>query len=234
MSPGRPRLLAALLGAIAAAACSPNRIDAVGAPGGLYDPEPDAGCDLDDLGGGGRACPSGVQFVFEARGDDAVFEVASRTTLSNRRVTCRRSYCGTGALAVTARYRWKEGLPSGDPSIDRMGELRYKFAAPVDLYGKTLTFSAYVDNFNTPLNGQLAVISRYFRQVDDGPLLNTRGWNQKGGEISVANERLKLPPDTTSLLVTEIIVQVYLATSVRSGNHESWTGEIYFDDIGWR
>src|SRR5262245_19831629 len=136
---------AVLLGA--AAACEPTTITAVADPGGAF--HPGAGCGVADLhAGGSEGCVPAGQLGFERPGDDAVMETTS-PGLSGRQVSCRRSYCGTGALSLHAEYRWPTG-PRPAARGDYMGEVTYRFAEPVDLYGKTISFAVYVDGLRTP------------------------------------------------------------------------------------
>jgi hypothetical protein len=44
---------------------------------------------------------------------------------------------------------------------------------------------------------------------------------------------LALALGTTSLLVDEIVIAVYLSTEVRTGDDEHWSAEFYVDEISW-
>src|SRR5438067_1178293 len=138
-------LLAVLAGGLA---CDATHIEAVGAPGDVF--RPGAGCALDDLQAAGPVtCASPAQLGFEQRSDDALLEI-DEGNLSAKQVSCRRSYCGAGALLLHAEYRWRVGTTP--TSAEKLGELRYRLPAPTELYGKTLTYALYLDGPNTPVN----------------------------------------------------------------------------------
>jgi hypothetical protein len=69
--------------------------------------------------------------------------------------------------------------------------------------------------------------------VDDGPVLLFRRWTQRGGAILTSNLRINLPDGATSLVAREILIAVYLATDVRTGDRERWSADFYLDQIGW-
>jgi hypothetical protein len=215
--------------------CDPTDIHAVGDPGGVY--RPGAGCVLEDLeAGGARNCPGPAQLGFEQLADAALFEPRT-ANLSRRQVSCRRSWCGTGALALHADYRWREGMSAEAAETDRLGEIRHSFPQPVDLYGKSLAFAVYVDGPLTPINAYIAVIERggRFRMVNDGVLYTQfPRWSLRGGAIRADNPALELSEGATSLLVTDLVISVYLATPVHTGDRQSWSGDIYIDDVGWQ
>lgn len=223
MSRSRRRLRRwALLGPLGALACQPNALEVVGAPGGVY--RPDAGCAVEEEGA--SACPGGAQLGFESA--DPLFATSTPRLVSNVRVTCRRSFCGTGALAFRASYRWREGT---EPDGNRLGELRLVFPEPVEMHGKELSMRVTFDPQNTPMNALIAVIYRsVFRKVDDVPL--RRGWTEVGDLVGPGN-RFWTGGDVTTVPVTELRIQVYLATPVRSGG-DTWTGDVYIDEVGWR
>jgi hypothetical protein len=214
-------------------ACEPTDIPAVGNPGGPF--RTGAGCGITDLEAGGpQNCPSHAQLGFEALADDAAFEVRT-ANLSRRQVSCRRSFCGTGSLSLHAEYRWRQGTVREAPENSHLGEIRYRFPEPVELYNKTITFNLFVDGAVTPVNAYLAVIERggRFRMIDDRELFQFGRWTQRGGAVRPENMDLALPAGTTSLVATELLISVYLATDVRAGDRDHWNAEIYVDDVSW-
>jgi hypothetical protein len=220
----RASVVAVLSVVALAAACEPVTLPAVGSPGGVFDPV--KGCTTMEEGGG--LCPGDADLNFESA-DAPRLEIETPTTLTNPRISCVRVHCGTGAFAVRGEYRWNDGV---SPS-PRMGTLEYRFATPIDLLNKTVSFRVRVDNFVTPMNGQIAVIYKgIFRRIDDGALLSMSGWNTKGGLVSPSNPLMNLNENPTTLPVTAIKVQVYLATEIRRGS-DPWVGDIYIDDVTW-
>jgi hypothetical protein len=216
-----------------ALACEPTDLPAVGRPGGPF--RSGAGCGIADLAVGGQSCPSAAQLTFEALGDDAGFEVRS-ANLTRREVSCKRSFCGTGALGMHAEYRWRTGTPREALNGSHFGELRYHLAEPLELYGKALTFSLFVDGAVTPVNAYIAVTDRTgrFHMIDDREVFIFRRWDQRGATVNPENSKLMLPPGTTSLVATDILIAVYLATDVRTGDRDHWSAELYVDDLGWQ
>jgi hypothetical protein len=211
--------------------CDDRHIQAVGAPGDVF--RSGAGCALDDLAAAGSTtCMAPVQLGFEQLADDALLEISSGN-VGGKRVSCRRSYCGAGALVLHADYRWRVGTTPTD--AEKLGELRYRLPAPTDLYGKTLTYALYLDGPDTPVNAYVAIIDTrgIFHMVDDGPVLLFRRWTQRGGAILTSNLRINLPDGATSLVAREILIAVYLATDVRTGDRERWSADFYLDQIGW-
>jgi hypothetical protein len=223
---------AALIGA--ATGCGGDPLQAVGTPGGAF--RSGAGCNVADLDvGGPQSCPAGqalrAQLGLDAVSDEGV--LTSGTNLSDKRISCRRSWCGPGSLAVHAAYRWPA---SGPIEGEKLGELRYHFDPPFDLYGKTVTHALYVDGPITPVNAYVAATDRTgrFWMVQDGAVTLFKQWTQRGARVDGENVRLGLPPGATSLLVTDLLIAVYLATDVRTGDREHWQGEVYVDEVGWR
>jgi hypothetical protein len=221
----------ALLGSFVLASCEATGIQAVGAPGDAY--RSGAGCAIEDLQAAGPSlCLAPAQLGFEQLADGALLEV-DQGRLSGKAVSCRRSYCGAGALVLHADYRWPTGATP--PASEKLGQVRHRLPAPTDLYGKSLTYALYLDGPDTPVNAYVAVIdgNGIFRMVDDGPVLLFRRWTQRGAAIQVGNSELKLPEGTTSFVVKEILIAVYLATDVRTGDRERWSADFYLDQISW-
>jgi hypothetical protein len=221
-------ILAALAGGLA---CDDTRIQAVGAPGDVF--RTGAGCALEDLqAAGAMTCLTPAQLGFEQLADEGLLEI-DEGNLSAKRVSCRRSYCGAGALVLHADYRWRVGTTP--TSGEKLGELRYRLPAPTDLYGKSLTYALYLDGPDTPVNAYVAVVDTkgLFHMVDDGPVLLFRRWTQRGGAILTSNLKINLPDGATSLVAREILIAVYLATDVRTGDRERWAADFYVDQIGW-
>jgi hypothetical protein len=226
------RLLCLL--AVASLACEAQDLPAVGQPRGPF--RSGAGCGIADLAAGGQSCPSRAQLTFEAAGDDGAFVVNTPADLSRRELSCRRSFCGTGSLSVHAEYRWRQGTDRNAPENIHLGEIKYTFPEPLELYGKTLTYNLYVDGPTTPVNAYIAVVDRSgrFRMIDDDVVLTFRRWAQRGGGVNPENKDLQLPAGTTSLVATDILISVYLATDVRTGDRDHWSADLYFDDISWQ
>lgn len=228
---------AALVSVLSLAACDARTLSAVGAPPGVY--RPNAGCAVTE--GGGAACPLGLQWGFEDARDVSEFRVTTPGTLANASVTCQRSYCGTGALMMHAVYRWEQPEPTPSP---RMGTVVHKFATPVELLNRELSFRVMVkqirpppppgtEGFVTPVNGQIAFISNgRYRIVWDGPLNFRTAWQTRGGVVGPGNTCcMDLPASTTSIKASQIDIDVYLATRVFGG--DEFEGEIYLDEIGY-
>jgi hypothetical protein len=225
-----PRFLG-LFALLGAAACDATRLEAVGAPPDSF--RPGAGCMVADLQAAGTMpCLAPAQIGFEQLSEGALLEI-DQGPLSAKSVSCRRTYCGAGSLVLHADYRWRPGTAA--PAAEKLGQLRHRLPAPADLYGKSLTYALYLDGPVTPVNAYVAVIDSagIFHMVDDGPVLLFRQWTQRGGTIQAANPRLNLPEGVTSLVVREILIAVYLATDVRTGDREHWSAEFYLDQIGW-
>jgi hypothetical protein len=221
--------LLAVLGA--SLACDATHIQAVGAPGDVF--RSGAGCALEDLQAAGpMSCLAAAQIDFERLADDALLEI-DEGNLSAKRVSCRRSYCGAGALVLHADYRWRVGTTPA--SGEKLGEVRYRLPAPTEVFGKTLTFALYLDGPDTPVNAYVAVLDTrgLFHMVDDGPVLLFRRWTQRGGAIQASNLKIDLPDGATSLVARDIVIAVYLATDVRTGDRDHWSADFYLDQIGW-
>jgi hypothetical protein len=228
---GQIASLLALLGLASPASCDAAHIQAVGSPGGAF--RSGAGCSPDDLQAAGPvACMFPAQLGFEQLADDALLEVTTGN-LKGKQVSCRRSYCGAGALVLHADYRWRVGVPP--VSNEKLGELRHRLATPTDVYGKTMTCALYVDGPDTPVNAYIAVIDTTgrFHMVHDEPVLIFRRWTQRGAAVLASNLELNLPPGATSLVVKEILIAVYLATDVRTGDNDHWSADFYLDQIAW-
>jgi hypothetical protein len=214
-----------------AAACDATHLQAVGSPGGGY--RSGAGCPVDELqAGGALACQAPAQLGFEQVGDDALLEI-QEGNIGGKQLSCRRTWCGGGALSVHADFRWKAGTSSS--MGEKLGQLRYRLATPLDIYDKTLTYALYLDGPDTPVNAFIAAVDTngLFHMIDDGPVPIFRRWTQRGAAIRPGNVRLNLPEGTTSLVVNELVIAVYLATDVRSGDHEHWSADLYLDQLGW-
>jgi hypothetical protein len=215
-------------------ACTGDPLQAVDSPGGAF--RSGAGCSVPDLDvGGAHACPASAGTRAQLRFDDPTdaTAVAAGANLTDKRVTCRRSWCGPGSLAFHAAYRWPT---SGPIEGEKLGELRYRFDQPTDVYGKTITHALYVDGPITPVNAFVAVIdpSSRFWMVQDLPVNLFGQWIQRGARVDEDNARLALPPGTTSLVVSEIRIAVYLATDVRTGDRDHWAADVYVDELAWR
>jgi hypothetical protein len=220
----------ALLAVLPAAACTGDPIQAVGGPGGVF--RAGAGCHVPDLAvGGPEACAAEAQLGFDGPDDGAA--VTTTPNLTAKAVSCRRSYCGPGSLAFHAAYRWP---PAGPTEGEKLGEVRHSFSQPVEMFGKTITHLLYLDGPTTPVNAFVAVIDRSgrFWMVQDLPVYLFRQWTQRGATVSLDNARLGLPAGTSSLLVTELRIAVYLATDVRTGDREHWDADVYIDELAWR
>lgn len=219
------RWLLCLFALLAGVGCQPHRLVAVGAPdaagdapalpdGGVALPAPDGGCPPRDASAQG--CPSGSQLTFDD-GPVTGFSTID-PELSNLRVSCSRSFCGGGSLAFAARYTWDNG---GD---GRLGEVVYTLPQPLDLAGKYVWARVRYEPDETPMNALLAVTTGgRFRRLWDGWIHGD--WNSIGAVIPV-------PPEGGAVLVTMIRIQVYLSVPVLTGT-DTWTGQIYIDEIGW-
>lgn len=213
------RLSPVLLAAFSA--CQARDLAAVSASG-VY--VPDAGCTVREEGG--SACPTHAQLAFET--SQTRFASASPRLLDDVRVSCRHSFCGTGSLAFHASFHWREG----EASPEKLGEIRTTLDPPVEMAGRQLTYAIRVEPASTPVNSLLAVISRGFHKVEDGPVLGA-SWNPKGGTVGPENPFWEGAANATSVPVSEIHIQFYLALPVRGGDG-TWQGDVYVDEIGWR
>jgi hypothetical protein len=213
-------------------ACESNEIVTVGAPGGVF--HAGAGCDVEALAAGAAAgCTPAAQLGFEHAGDDAAIEPLM-ANLSQRAVSCARSFCGTGSLHLFAQYHWRAGSEPAS-ELDFLGELSYHLPQPTDLYGKMLSFKLYVDGPDTPMNAMIAVIDDKgaWHKVNDLPVYGTRKWHERSAPLTFDNPLLMPRPSGPSLVVTQLRISVYLATDVRSGDKEHWSGDLFIDEIGW-
>jgi hypothetical protein len=212
--------------------CETDDIVAVDAPGGVF--RPGAGCDVSALAAGAAAgCTPSAQLGFEHAGDDAAFEPLM-ANLSRREVSCARSFCGTGSLHLFAQFHRRAGVEPAS-ELDYLGELSYQLPQPTDLFGKMLSFKLYIDGPDTPINAMIAVVDEHglWHKVHDLPVYGTRKWHERGAPISFENPMLTARPSTPSLTVTQLRISVYLATDVRSGDNEHWSGDIFIDEVGW-
>jgi hypothetical protein len=227
----RGRGAAAAVLVLAVAACEGRPLQVVGAPGGAF--RSGQGCSAADLEAGGLpSCPSGAQLRFDNLGDDGPVDIRVGN-LSAKQISCRHSFCGPGSLALHAEYTWRAGpVPA---SAQKLGEIHYRLPQSTELFGRTLTYALYLDGPQTPVNAYIAVNEKggRFRMVDDQPVYVFRRWTERGGAIRAENDVLRLAPGTTSLLADEIIVAVYLATDVRTGDNEHWSADFYVDEIAW-
>src|SRR3712207_5120060 len=92
--------------ACTAAACDPRSLRLVGRPdGGVY--RPDAGCTMVE---DSPACPAEgdpvPQLRFESTANPGLVPDTRPGNVSNARVSCVRSYCGTGSFAAHADLEW--------------------------------------------------------------------------------------------------------------------------------
>jgi hypothetical protein len=233
--PGRAQTLWMVSGAVSLAllaalgsGCDPWTIEVVGSPGGVY--RPGQGC---TLAPGAPVCPAPgqphAQLDFES--EDAARSVGTDTaagTLANLRVTCTRSYCGSGSLEADSVLQWSNN-DANDPL--RMASFAYTFDPPVDLMNHTIGFSVSTDHLGVPMHAQIGVIYQYWRWIGWSPL--SSGWNQIEGVVSPANPLTKIDPTVTSIPVTEIRMDVYVPVADASGTQGSWSGEIFLDDVSW-
>jgi hypothetical protein len=212
--------------------CGGETLEAVGNPGGAF--RSGAGCSVADLESGGpQACPATqrAQLRFDDLTDQVLVSLSDN--LSDKHVSCRRSWCGPGSLAFQAAYRWPI---TGPTEGEKLGEIRHRFDPPIDLFGKTVTHALFVEGVFTPVNAFVAAIegNGRFWMIQDGPVNLFGQWVQRGARVDVENARLALPAGTTSLLISEIRIAVYLATDVRAGDREHWQGRVHVDELGWR
>ena len=214
------------------AACGSRDVDIVDSPGGIY--QAGGGCDATVLHAGGDLCPLGSQFSFDETGMDSMVGASNAMTMVVSEVgqSCRRSFCGAGALAARATFKFKAGdaMP-----LAITASLTLRLSQPVDMTGKTLSFRVFVEDFDTPLHGQMfVVIENQWHQVTDGPLEVRDLWNEVSGLVDPQNPLLKLADGTTQVIVSQIVMQVYLPSPVQSGDMENWTSMIYFDELRWQ
>jgi hypothetical protein len=209
------------------AGCDPSTIQAVGAPGGVY--RADQGC---TLAPGAPVCPGPAapqpELRFESTADPGVALAGEPGTLSNLRVTCVRSYCGTGSLTAHGELQWNNADPSAPL---RMGSFTHAFAPAMDLMGRTIRFAVYVDAVTVPMHAQVGVIFDYWRWVGWAPL--SAGWNRIEGVVSPSNPLTEIDPSVTSIPVSAIRIDVYVPVADASGPQGSWAGEIFLDDVSW-
>jgi len=210
------------------AACDPATIQAVGVPpGGVY--RPDQGCtlvpDAPACPGPGQAQP---ELQFEAVTSPGLVLDTAPGTLSDLRVTCTRSYCGSGSLAAHATLQWNDNDPNAPL---RMGSFSHQFQPAVDLMGRTISFNVFVDQVTVPMHAQVGVIFDYWRWIGWSGL--SRGWNHIEGVVSPSNPLSKIDAAVTSIPVTSIRIDVYVPVADASGTQGSWAGEIFLDDVGW-
>jgi hypothetical protein len=219
-------LLAAAAGA--AAACGPDTLTAVGTPGGVY--QPGQGCTLVEASNDCPPAPGAgpaPQLRFESAATAAITN-STPSTLSDLRVTCQRSYCGTGALQAHADFQWDDSIPS-DPR--RMATFVHTFDPPLELYGHTVTFAVSVEGPPVPMHAQIGIVSDYWHWVAWSPL--PAGWTRVIGVVSPDNPLTKLDPAATSVMVHALQVDVYVPVSTPAGPTGSWSGTIYLDEEGW-
>jgi hypothetical protein len=217
----------ALIASACVCACSPNTLRLVGNPDGVY--RPDQGCATSE---DSPACPVAgdpvPQLRFETAADPGLVPDNDPGNISNVRVTCTRSYCGTGSFAAHAALEW-----TPDPEHpQRMVSFEHVFDPPVDLMGKTISYQVYVDEPTVPLHSQMGVIYEYWRWVGWTPVRT--GWNRVEGVVSPDNPLTGIDPTVTSIPVTALRLDVYVPVADASGPSGSWSGEIYFDEVGWR
>jgi hypothetical protein len=223
-----PGLAAAGAACVAGGACSPDTLRLVGNADGVY--RPDAGCTMSE---DSPACPAAgdpaPQLRFETTGTDpGLVPDTGPGNISNVGVTCIRSYCGTGSFTAHADLEW-----TPDPEYpQRMASFDHVFDPPLDLMGRTITFYVYVDAPTVPLHAQMGVIYEYWRWVGWTPVKT--GWNRVEGVVSPDNPLTGIDPGVTSIPVTMLRLDVYVPVAEASGPSGNWSGEIYFDEIGWR
>ncbi len=211
-------------------ACSPKDIELVESPGGIY--VGDGTCNPATLQAGkAEACPMDSQFSFDAPGMNSNI-LTTNVTSPNQ--SCRRSYCGSGSLTSKATLKFKAGA-AADQQILVATWLFRLVPEPVDMFGKRLSFHAFVENFSTPLHGQIfVVVDSKWIQVVDGPLKIRDLWNEMGGLVSPSNPLLGMDASVTEIPVAEFVIQIYLPGPVESGDLENWTGDVFIDEIGWK
>lgn len=212
---------------VAVTGCDERVIEAVGSPGGVY--RPDQGCTVAE---GALHCPGPGETVpdlrFESAGNPGVLADVSRGTLSNLRVTCGRSACGTGSLTAHAALSWNT-----DPLLpQRAASFSHPFSPAPDLMGHTVSFSVYIEELTVPMHAQIGVIFGFWRWVAWAPL--AKGWNRISGVVSPANILTKIDSSVTAIPVTSLQIDVYVPVNTSAGDNGAWSGEIYLDDIGWK
>jgi hypothetical protein len=252
--PHQMRLAFILVGACSAASCGPKSVTAVGNPGGVY--QPNHGCTLVEASGD---CPAPSVALSVAMTDGAAaadaasgptsgnvvgpqlrFESSTGTgmmnqtpgTLSNLQVTCQRSFCGTGALAAHADFRWDDSI-ANDPR--RSGTFVHTFDPPIDLQGHTVSFAVSVEGEGpkVPMHAQVGVVSDFWHWVAWSPVPATGGWTRIAGVVGPENPLTKLDPQATAVLVRAINIEVYVPVAGASGTTGTWSGAIYLDEAGW-
>jgi hypothetical protein len=209
------------------AGCDPGTIEAVGGPGGVY--RPDQGCTLVEGAPSCPAAPSAGLLRFESTLDAARVNTDDRETLTDFRVTCVRSYCGTGSLVARAELVW---MDDDRQYPQRMGVFAYDLNPPVDLMGKTVEFSVYVEGPSIPMHAQVGVIYDFWRWVAWTPV--SAGWNHVEGVVSPDNPLTEIDPSVTSIPVTSIRVEIYVPVQTSAGPDGTWSGNVYLDEVGWR
>jgi hypothetical protein len=113
-----------------------------------------------------------------------------------------------------------------------MASFVHTFDPPLDLYGRTVSFSVLIEGPKVPMHAQVGVISDYWHWVGWAPLPS--GWNRIAGVVSPDNALTKLDPSATTVPVHSIEIDVYVPTADASGVTGAWSGSIYLDDIGWQ
>jgi hypothetical protein len=218
--------------AAGALGCESNEIVTVGAPGGVF--QSGGACNVEALAAGAAAgCTPVAQLGFEHAGDDAAFEPLM-ANLTKRGISCARSYCGTGSLQLSAQYHWRAGAEPAT-ELEYLGEISYRLPKPTDLYGKMLSFNLYIDGPDTPINAMIAVVDDrgFWHKVHDLPVYGTRRWHERSAPLSFDNPMFSNRPSAPSLVVTQLRISVYLATDVRTGDNEHWSGDLFIDEVGW-
>jgi len=218
--------------AAVAGACDPATIEAVGSPGGVY--RPDQGCTVTP---GAASCPAEgdaqqPELRFESAGDSGLTLDTAPGTLSDLRVTCARSYCGSGSVTAQATLQWNDAVAAPNPDDPlRMGSFSHLFSPALDLMGHTIGFNVFVDDVTVPMHAQIGVIFDYWRWIGWAPL--ARGWNHIEGLVSPSNPLSKIDPSVKTIPVSSIRIDVYVPVVSVPGGQGSWVGKIFLDDVSW-
>jgi hypothetical protein len=105
------------------------------------------------------------------------------------------------------------------PGPNRLGQLYGHLAQTTNLVGKTLTAYVYVDSLGPQMRAHMQTIGTGNAYVTTAETLLVPGWNVVSGPVT----------DPSAMATTAIDVEVYLSIA-----NTSWTGRVFFDEIGWK
>ena len=214
--------------------CSGDALQAVGDPGGAFNSG--AGCSVAELESGGpQACPAPpagrAQLRFDDPADQALISLSAN--LSDKRVSCRRSWCGPGSLAFQAAIA---GRSPGRSRVRSWGSCATGSIPRSICSERPSTHALFVEGPVTPVNAFVAVIEPggRFWMVQDGPVNLFGRWTQRGPAWTWRTPGWGCPPARPRWWSARSGSRCTWPPTCAAGDQRALAGQVYVDEVGWR